>query len=220
MSTNGYFPRKLADILAWCIAYFAMMTEANVTRWGLNSTQIVTLRNLFEFWRTLYEKCASKETATAPLRIERDEKTKELEKELRTFNQANLIHNPNVTNSDREALGLTVPHGPTPGHAPRSTVDFTVEASGPGELIVRFRDHNEKGHARPADAEEAVIVYAILDHAPADPKELTEWVTDSRTPCNLKFNGSDRGKSVYIAMCWKNKHGMGSWSEIQHAIIP
>jgi hypothetical protein len=37
----------------------------------------------------------------------------------------------------------------------------------------------------------------------------------------LKFEGTDRGKTVYFALCWVNtREEEGDWSKIESSIIP
>jgi hypothetical protein len=209
----------MADINNWFINYFEVL-KPNIQLWKADATEAAAIESLFNKWQALYLKHLQPETRTTPVRIERDEVYEELERRLRAFNQAYLIHSMLVSDQDRARLGLNVPKAPTAGHAPATIPEFTVDTSVIGQLTVHFRDRNEKGHAKPKDADEIVIRYDILDRVPVDPKELTQWVTDSATPCEIKFEGRNRGDLVYLVACWKNKHGLGHWTEIQHAIIP
>jgi hypothetical protein len=43
----------------------------------------------------------------------------------------------------------------------------------------------------------------------------------SRTPHTLKFDETDRAKTVYIALQWQNERGItGQWSDIKSTVIP
>jgi hypothetical protein len=67
----------------------------------------------------------------------------------------------------------------------------------------------------------AVIVYAVLAEPPADPDALTRSVLATRTPHVFEFTEEERGKTVYVAICWQNEKGeKGPWSEIESAIVP
>jgi hypothetical protein len=216
---KDYLPKKMADANNWLINYFEVL-KPNIQLWKVDATEAAAIESLFNRWQALYLKHLQPETRTTPVRIERDEVYEELERRLRAFNQAYLIHSPLVSDQDRARLGLTVPKSRTAGRPPVTVPEFTVDTAVIGQLTVHFRDHDETGHAKPKDADEIVIVYDILDHVPVDPKELTQWVTDSSNPCEIKFEGKNRGDLVYLAACWKNRHGRGPWTEIQHAIIP
>jgi hypothetical protein len=50
---------------------------------------------------------------------------------------------------------------------------------------------------------------------------LTRTVLATRTPYVLEFTEKERGKTVYVAICWQNEKGECSpWSEIESAIAP
>jgi hypothetical protein len=78
-----------------------------------------------------------------------------------------------------------------------------------------------KSNAKPYGVNGAVIVYAVLDAPPADVSALTRSVLATRTPHILEFTEEERGKTVYVAICWQNEKGeKGPWSEIESAIVP
>jgi hypothetical protein len=65
------------------------------------------------------------------------------------------------------------------------------------------------------------VIWGILDEPPADHSNLTSHTMASKTPHSLEFTEEDRGKRVYVALCWQNERGLtGAWSDIQSAIIP
>jgi hypothetical protein len=75
--------------------------------------------------------------------------------------------------------------------------------------------------AKPYGVNGAVIIYAVLDAPPADHSALTSSVLATRTPHILEFTEEERGKTVYVAICWQNEKGQkGPWSEIESAIVP
>jgi hypothetical protein len=209
----------MSEFNDWGVNFFEVL-EPNIQLWKVDSTEAAAVKALFVKWQALYLKHLQPATRTTPLRIERDEAYDELERRLRAFNQAYLIHSLLVSDQDRARLRLTVPKSPTTGHPPVTMPEFTIDTSVIGQLTVHFRDRDETGHAKPKNVDEIVIVYDILDHVPADPKELTQWITDSSNPCEIKFEGKNRCDLVYLAACWKNKHGHGPWTDIQHGIIP
>ncbi|MDR1336183.1 MAG: hypothetical protein LBK22_05055 [Tannerella sp.] len=218
---KDYLPKKMAEYNSWGINFFEVL-EPNIQLWKVDPTEAAAVKGLFLKWQALYLKHLQPAMRTTPLRIERDEAYEKLDRRLRAFNQAYLIHSLLVSDQDRARLGLNVPKSPKAkaGRPPVTMPEFTVDTSVIGQLTVHFRDRDEKGHAKPKDADEIVIVYGILDHVPVDPKELTQWITESATPCEIKFEGKHRGDPVYLAACWKNKHGRGPWTEIQHGIVP
>ena len=75
--------------------------------------------------------------------------------------------------------------------------------------------------AKPYGTTGAIIACAVLDAPPAHPGALTRSILATRTPYILEFTEEERGKTVFIAICWQNKKGeRGPWSEIESAIVP
>jgi hypothetical protein len=75
--------------------------------------------------------------------------------------------------------------------------------------------------AKPYGTNGAVIAYAVLNAPPTNPDALTHTVLATRTPHILEFTEEERGKTVYVTICWQNEKGQrGPWSEIESAIVP
>jgi hypothetical protein len=88
-------------------------------------------------------------------------------------------------------------------------------------LKVLFHDMGSDSKAKSYDVNGAVVAYAVLDAPPVDPTVLTRTALTTRTPHILEFTEEERGKTVYVAICWQNEKGeKGLWSEIESAIVP
>jgi hypothetical protein len=79
--------------------------------------------------------------------------------------------------------------------------------------------------AKPEYYDGAVIVWDLWDrtsgNAPVRPEDLNRHVLASRTPYTLRFDETERGKTVYVALCWQNQKGqLGPWSGMQATIVP
>jgi hypothetical protein len=148
---------------------------------------------------------------------------KTLEADVREAIKAYLTYNPLVTDEDRRAMGLPI-HKTTRGHSPiaGSHPDFDIDSSMLRQLTIHFYDQGQKkSKAKPAGQHAARIKWAILSAPPTSLDELVNSAMDTRTPFTIKFDESDRGKSVYFCLCWVNtREEEGPWSEIVMAIIP
>jgi len=129
---------------------------------------------------------------------------------------------PPLNEADLASLGLKLPDLiPTKRDKVRELVDLTLSLHNPREIIVNFRVKDSSRRAKPRDYVGVLIRYAILDAPTKSHDKLTIEVPASRTPHTLKFDESQRGKTVYVAAAWLNARGiLGSWSEIRMAIIP
>jgi hypothetical protein len=146
---------------------------------------------------------------------------KKATKHLRGFiNQ--YLRFPPVTDMDRLALGIPSPDSiRTSRNPPDEKVDFYFKLKDVRQLEVRFKVRGAAGRAKPHGYHGAVIAWDLLDKPPARHSDLTRQVTATRTPYTLEFDEADRGKTVYVAVCWQNGRGQnGSWTVMQSAIVP
>jgi hypothetical protein len=152
---------------------------------------------------------------------EKNRVRKAAEKLLRDFINR-YLHYPPVTDADRDNMGI-------PNHnrsrsvrnRPLERVDFSFRIKGIRQVQVDFRVQGASNKAKPASYAGAVLVWDVLDKPPAQPEDLTNHALASRTPYAIEFNETQRGKTVYVALCWENEKGqMGPWSEVQAAIVP
>jgi hypothetical protein len=52
-------------------------------------------------------------------------------------------------------------------------------------------------------------------------EDIALYTGRNLTPHVLEFTEEERGKTVYVAICWQNEKGQkGPWSEIENAIVP
>lgn len=129
---------------------------------------------------------------------------------------------PPMDASDYMRLGLRPPDRTKTVHTVVSEyAEFEVRLRGIRELEVNFWIKGAAHHAKPASYDGAVIVWQVLDAPPERPEDLSGHTMASRTPHILRFDETERGKTVYIALQWQNERGItGPWSEIQSAVIP
>jgi hypothetical protein len=129
---------------------------------------------------------------------------------------------PPVTDMDRLALGIRNPAVVrTSRKLPEEKVDFYFQLKDVQKIEVRFKVRGATSRAKPHGYHGAVIAWDLLDKPPTRHAELTRHVTATRTPYTLEFDEDDRGKTVYVAVCWQNAKGQnGSWTVMQSAIVP
>jgi hypothetical protein len=153
---------------------------------------------------------------------EKNRQRKATEKVVRGFIKAYIRYHPAVTNEDRDALGVPNDDEVRTHHdVVHEDVEFNLEAGGNGRVTAHFKVRGAEGKAKPEGYMGAVIVWDVLDKPPAGPHELTRHDLASKTPYMMSFQEHERGKRLYVAMCWQNgKSIKGAYSEIQSTIIP
>jgi hypothetical protein len=218
MNTD-YIPRKDAELVRWS-ANFATKVSENMSAWNIPNQELYNLHAAVSDFTVLHAQ-ADSPAKTAIIVAEKNAARKTLIGLIRGLVNFQL-KNPIITDAQRIAMGLHV-HDTTPTTipAPVSRPEFDIDVLDLRRLKVNFRDMGATTKAKPYGINGAVIFYALLDTPPASTAALTRNVLATRTPFTLEFTESERGKTVYVAMCWQNEKGeKGPLSEIESAIVP
>jgi hypothetical protein len=158
---------------------------------------------------------------TPPETREKNRVKKVSEKLLREFINQYLRYPP-VTDEDRDNMGIPNYRGiRSTLSQPSERVEFSFRIKGIRQVKVEFRVQGSVNRAKPANYAGAVVVWDVLDKVPEQPEDLSRHALASRTPYAIEFKEKERGKTVYVALCWENEKGQrGPWSEVQAAIVP
>jgi hypothetical protein len=177
------------------------------------------LKDAYASWYAAYIKMTGPHTPVETRA--KTETRKEAERKLRAFVRQYLRFPP-VTNEDRDAMGINnYSEGKSNIPSPPTRPEFTVNAKDIRRLKLDFWNQDSDSKAKPYGCDAAAICWAVRDTPPVRVNDLTNWRIATRTPCILDFDDTERGKTVYIALCWLNGKGQhGTWSEIRSAIIP
>ena len=220
MSTKSdYIPKKDAELVPWS-ANFTAGVAANAGAWGIPPDEVSALQTADATFAALHAQ-ADSPARTSIIVAEKNAARHTLETKIRELAGFRL-RNPIITDAQRIALGLHVRDTTyTTVPVPKTRPELDVDVVDFRRLKVSFRDMGSSSKAKPYGVNGAVIVYAVLDTPPADPGALTRSVLATRTPYTLEFTEEERGKTVYVAICWQNEKGeRGPWSEIESAIVP
>jgi hypothetical protein len=148
---------------------------------------------------------------------------KALKKAYRNMYTSLLKTNPLVSDEDLTDMELP-PHPSGERHPSPIATDypgFKILTNIIRRLTVVFFDNTNEARAKPPGQHGAEIRWVILDTPPVDVGELIHSSFDTRSPFTLDFEGHERGKTVYFALCWENTRGAkGPYSPIESAIIP
>ena len=143
------------------------------------------------------------------------------EKLLREFVNRFLRYRP-VTDEDRDHMG--VPNRAavrSPQNVPAEQVEFSFKIRGIRQVHVHFKEQGAANKAKPKGYDGAVLVWDLAETPPKRPGDLSRHALASRTPYTLSFDETERGKTMYAALCWQNAKGeTGPWSEMQSTIVP
>jgi hypothetical protein len=214
-----YIPQKDAELVAWS-ANFATQVAENISAWDISQQEFANLQTATAAFATLQAQ-ADSPAKNAIIVAEKNAARTTLVGLIRGLVNFRL-KNPVITDAQRIAMGLHV-HDTTPTTipAPTSRPELDIDVLDVRRLKVVFHDMGSASKAKPYGVNGAVILYAVLDTPPASPAALTRSVLATHTPFTLEFTEEERGKTVYVAICWQNEKGeKGPWSEIESAIVP
>ena len=216
---SDYIPKKDAELAAWS-ANFAAGITANAGAWEISPDEVEALQIANDTFAALHAQ-ADSPAKNSIIVAEKNAARKALVAKIRELVGFRL-KNPVITDAQRISLGLHVRDTTyTTITVPKSRPELDVDVLDFRRLKVAFHDMGSDSKAKPYGVHGAVIVYAVLDTPPADPDALTRSVLATRTPHILEFTEAERGKTVYVAICWQNRKGeKGPWSEIESAIVP
>jgi hypothetical protein len=221
MSVN-FIPRPDSEFDDWQ-GNFINKVDPVAGQMGISEARITQAHTKQARWAAAYKATKDPDTRNKVAVREKKGARKEYEADLRELNNAYLMHNPAMTDTMREQMGLPVHKTTrTPAEVAKTFPDFDIDSSIICCLIIHFFDHGQKKtKAKPPGQHGAEIRWMISDVPMVDANELIHSVFDTRTPFTLEFSGHERGKTVYFALRWENTRGeKGHWSPVISAIVP
>jgi hypothetical protein len=196
--------------------------QKNLSLWGIDATWFTSFVLVAKgVWAVAWKAYLDPAQRTPLITFTKKKAREAYEKLLRQLVQI-LVSNPRVPDNDRRAMGIAIRDTTrTPNKPPKTFPEILIDTSIIRCLIILFWDMGSKSKAKPHGVHGAEIRWAILDHPPVSVEELIHSNFDTRSPFELMFDESDRGKTVYFCLRWESTRGeKGPWSEIVMAIIP
>jgi hypothetical protein len=220
MSRGHYIPGKEAEFIEWS-ENLITVSNGNKTLWGLPEDKLTEIGGLHNEAKALYEKCKTASYTKVDME-QKKEKIKLLRHLEGVFVKNNLQNNDKMTDSGRTALRIPIHDThPTPHGKPGGIPDIEVETPHPRLLSVRFRAASAPRWGKPDNVHGMELVWLISDEPPRETEDLVHSAFATRSPLELSFKESERGKWVHFAVRWENGTvRKGDWSEIFQAVIP
>ena len=223
MGGKNYIPKndgEFHEFFMNLLNYVTKKAMGSAPVWKhIPAEDLTALTNSFGNWGVAYTSVQKPHTPVETK--EKNRVRKASEKFLRDFVNRFLRYPP-VTDEDRDAMGVPN-HDTVRTHHdyPKEQVEFGFKLKAIREIEVHFKVAGAEGKAKPEGYAGAVVIWDVLDKPPSNPEVLTRHKRASRTPFMIKFPEEERGKTVYVALCWENgKAVTGDWSAIQSAVVP
>ncbi len=218
---GDYIPRPDGSFDAWQVNFVAYAT-ANAAALGLDPlVDIPPLTNAQTTWAADLPAHVTAQAAAESARQAKDDARSTFEGVIRPL-VARLQASPDVDDTERQALGITVADAvPTPSAVPTTRPLVTVDTGQRLRHVIAFVDElTPTRKAKPDGVMGAEVWVKVGDPAPVDPGELTFLATDTRTPYTADYTGTDANKVAHYMLRWINTRGeKGPWSETASATI-
>jgi hypothetical protein len=219
MSTD-YIPRSDAEFDRWQNSLVSQLGKGKA-KFSVADASLNSLSDAQTKWTdALAEHNNAQANADAKLQA-KNAARREYEALLRA--QARQVQNdPNTTDEDRAALGLTISDGRrTPAAAPTTRPVAVVDTSQRLRHTINFTDESTPNSRRKPDGVRGCEIWVkIGDPAPADPDELRFLALDTATPYVADYDGADAGKTAHYMLRWLSTRGeAGPWSQTVSATI-
>jgi hypothetical protein len=220
---NRDYLAKSDDEIVELVQTIMTVSNARYSDWGILPAEISAWSNPFVAYKVAVAVCDNPATRTRITIQAKDTARKTMETVLRPYIQGRLYNNPKVTAADLKSMGLH-PHDkeptllPVPDKAPGVKVDSGTSR----HLRFHFTAAATGKKAKPRGAHGVETRWAILPAPPVELDELTCSEFTTRSPLDIEFKESERGKSVYYCCRWENTRGLkGPWGDnIERAIVP
>ncbi|GHV55458.1 hypothetical protein FACS1894181_19130 [Bacteroidia bacterium] len=215
-----YIPKALSAFILWANKFVNYLFIYGY-QWGISLEEATAFKAQWEETLLLIEQARDPTQNSHLAIVKKDAAVKAFKEKARGFVNHEL-HNRAVTNADRVALGLKIRNtAPAPVGLPVTMPHIIIDITIPRHIRFRFRDMDSHSEAKPYGVNGAVTAWAILDAPPATQDDLHHTFLATRSPHTIEFKEDERGKTLYIALCWQNEKGQrGPWSDIEKAIIP
>jgi hypothetical protein len=228
MSKRDYIPQTDARLLEWAQFLFTYATT-NAARMKIFPPS-GDLSDLVETFELRLQQTSSPNRGKVDI-IQKNDARKALIKEFRVFVQGFLAKNPNVTNADRESMGITI-YDTTPTAVPPPTMPAEADLLFPATAMVKVANIRQLGGSSDRRSDYGVrIYYGVMGQPdetdrfrmskrPEAGGDLPHSVFTRRKSYRFHFPRSS-GKEIFFCLRYENSKGeTGPWGNMISAFIP
>ncbi len=214
-NNQGYVPRRDADFDQWQIN-LRTIVSANLVAWGIPATENSALNPLQNAWNSAYAVAKNRTQRTSEEVQAKSDARDAYEAALRLFIQRFLAINPAVSDSDREAMDITVrdterTRPPEPQQAPKVTIESVTQKRHKLRIVDPL---NPESKQKPEGVVQVQLYRFIGETAPVDVEEYEFLSNVTRFLYTVKFTMADAGKRAFYIARYENSRGeVGPFSE-------
>lgn len=212
-------PGPDADYQAW-VNNFVTYATANMGTLGLVAADLTPVSaGQTAFISGFADHIAARAAAQAAKQA-KDQARRDLTAAIRPLVRR-LQASPQVSDAEREALGITVAQNPGHIGPPTTAPVCTVECGARLQHTLRFVDESTPTRrAKPPGVLGVEIWNKVGETPPASESELRFVAVDTSAPFVVNFTAADGGKTAYYWLRWVSPTGeRGPWGEQSQATI-
>ena len=217
----GYVPAPDPAFNNWQATLLAFIT-ANRAALGVSTGDLTALTAGQTAWTAAYGTHQATQAQALSDRQAKDDSRADYVTLIRaTVGQ--MQKNPAVTDTQRQAMSLTVPDTTrTPAAVPASRPLVKIDTSERLRHTLTFTDEaTPTSRAKPAGVAACEVWLLTGTTAPAGPDAMHLQAVDKSSPYIMEFASADAGKTAWWALRWVNTKGdHGPWSATVSATIP
>jgi hypothetical protein len=214
-----YLPGPDADYQAW-VTNFVTYANANLAALGLTAADLTAVTTNQTLFNTGFAAHITAKNAAQAARRSKDEARAGLTSAVRPLVRR-LQASSQVSNAERDALGITVAEEPTPIGPPTTAPICSIECGARLQHTLRFADETTPSRkAKPAGVLGCEIWHYIGTTPPAGAEQLRFVAVDTSAPFTVPYTSADAGKTAYYWLRWVSPTGeRGPWGEQSQATI-
>ena len=220
MGGNHFMPRTKNEFYVWQSNFCPRISE-KLGSFKIEESKfkpVLALQSKYELSRS---RASNPDSANRADRVELKKRTAEYQAAIRTFINECIRFNSNVSEYDRQYLGLNIPDTtPTAAPVPTTCPVLTIDSSKTARHTLHIADLEKSGTGKPAGVKECEIWYQISDVAPAHFDDMRYAGSSSRASFVLVFDVPERGKRIWYNARWVSTRGeKGPWGEFAPGFI-
>lgn len=220
MKTPDYLPRAYALFFIWQAKFFARLLE-KLNSFKMVEADVKELTARKSKFDQSFERASDPNSANRADRAERKKRTAEYKAEIRRVVNEHLRFNSNISDYDRQYLGLTiVDTTPTPASVPVTHPVLKIDFSQPSRHTLHIVDEEKSGKQKPDGVQQCEVWYRISEEKPEHYSELQYAGVVGKSTFLIEYDSSDEGKKVWYNARWLNTRGQhGPWGAYMSAVI-
>lgn len=204
---KDYLPASDPMYRDWCTAFFAYAV-ANAVALGWTALEVDAASDLYEEFASDLDAHIAAQNAAQAKREAKDISRAASVEAVRTLVRKAQA-NPNVTDVQRQNLGITVPdRSKTPVPPPTTSPLGVVEMTERYTHVLRIADSANPGRfAKPDGVIGAEVLCKIGGEAPAGDEGMTSLGIATKAKFTANFTNADGNKMAYYALRWVGTRG-------------